>query len=287
MNVSVTTREPATTDVAATIRVTVLYPDRLNLYADRGNLLVLAQRCRRRGIGFELTRVTIGDSLVADRIDLLYLGGGQDRDQRACAADLLRHRETVAALVAGGATVLGICGGYQLLGHEYVTPDGTIPGLGLLDVVTRREDGPRLVGNAAVSIAAATANTATITGGSGADERMLVGFENHQGRTTLGASARPLGRVLAGHGNNGSDGTEGAIADHDGPGRGETGRGGRVIGTYLHGPLLAKNVWFADELIAGALGVASTALDALDDAFADAVHARARVVALGVNDSPA
>jgi len=245
---------------ARAMRVTALYADRLNLYADRGNLIVLAQRCRRRGIAFELTTVGVGDRtpLEATRPDLVYLGGGQDRDQRACAVDLRRHREAIAGLAAGGAAVLGICGGYQLLGHEYVTPEGTIAGVGLLDVTTVRGAGPRLVGNAVIDVGAG---------------RLLAGFENHQGRTTLGAGSRPLGTVLSGHGNDGDGGTEGAVS-------------GTVIGTYLHGPLLAKNAWFADRLIAAAVGApaddggAHGRLGALDDRFAEAVHRRAVALAL-------
>lgn len=237
------------------VRMTVLYPDRLNLYADRGNVLVLAQRCRRRGIAFELTAVHIGDTFGGPRPDLVYLGGGQDRDQRACGADLQRHRESLAAAAASGTTVLGVCGGFQLLGHEYVTPDGTIPGLGLLDAVTVRSDGPRLVGHVVVDVGAAELAP---------EPRRLAGFENHQGRTELGAGCRPLGTVLVGAGNNGDDRTEGAVA-------------GTVIGTYLHGPLLAKNGWLADQLIERALGAP---LPELIDRFADAVHARAVEAAL-------
>lgn len=236
------------------LRVTVLYPERLNLYADRGNLLVLARRCERRDIACEVSTVVLGasDDIADSRPHLVYIGGGQDRDQRACGADLQRHRETLTALATTGVKVLGICGGYQLLGHEYVTPDGTIPGIGLLDVVTVRGDGRRLVGNAAVVLA---------------DGRMLAGFENHQGRTTLGPAVEPLGIVAAGYGNNGEDRTEGAVA-------------GSVIGTYLHGPLLAKNGWFADRLIAEALGIPETELGHLDDRFADAAHRHALAVAL-------
>lgn len=230
------------------LRVTVLYPERLNLYADRGNLLVLEQRCRRRGLAFEVTRIGLGDPWRPAAPHLVYLGGGQDSDQRACAADLRRHRDAIAEVAAAGTTVLGVCGGYQLLGHEYATPDGVIGGIGLLDVVTTRGDGPRMVGNAVVDV-----------GG-----RMLAGFENHQGATVVGAGSRPLGTVVVGHGNNGSDGTEGAVS-------------GTVIGTYLHGPLLAKNVWFADRLVADAIGAP---LAPIDDAFADAAHRRALDVAL-------
>lgn len=242
----------ATSDLL--VRMTVLYPDRMNLYADRGNVLVLAQRCQRRGIALEVSAVHIGGSLGRAQPDLIYIGGGQDRDQRACGADLRRHRDALATAAATGATVLGVCGGFQLLGHEYVTPDGTIAGLGLLDAVTTRTDGPRLVGNIVVR-----ADDLDTPG-----SRRLVGFENHQGRTELGAGCRPLGTVLVGAGNNGRDCTEGAVA-------------GTVIGTYLHGPLLAKNAWFADLLIERAV---RSPLPALVDRFANDVHERAVETAL-------
>lgn len=202
------------------LRVTALYPDRLNLYGDRGNLLVLTRRAERRGATVDLTSVHLGDDLP-DHSDLIYIGGGQDRDQARCALDLQRHRSALVQAAAEGTVVLGICGGYQLLGNSYETSNGTIPGIGLLDVDTVAGEGPRLVGDAVVERP---------------DGTRLVGFENHQGRTTLGPGVRPLGVVVAGHGNNGEDGTEGA-AD------------GAVIGTYLHGPLLAKNADLADHLL--------------------------------------
>lgn len=235
-------------------RMVVLYPDRMNLYADRGNVVVLARRCERRGIAFELTAVGIGDSFGPAHPDLIYIGGGQDRDQRVCAADLQRHREALATAASAGASVLGICGGYQLLGHEYITPEGKVAGLGLLDAVTVRGSGDRLVGNVVVAV------DSVVAPGS----RVLAGFENHQGRTELGPGCRPLGTVLAGAGNNGDDRCEGAVS-------------GSVIGTYLHGPLLAKNSWFADQLIERAIG---RQLPGIDDRFADAVHARAVDAAL-------
>ncbi|MCB0979538.1 MAG: glutamine amidotransferase [Acidimicrobiaceae bacterium] len=239
----------------AVMRVTVLYPDRLNLYADRGNVLVLAQRCRRRGIRLEVTALRLGDPVADLAADLIYLGGGQDRDQQRCATDLGQRRDGILAALAGGATVLGVCGGYQLLGHEYTTDGGVVVGLGLLDVVTSRPEGARLVGNVVVDLDRA----AGLGPSDPAATRPLVGFENHHGRTTLGPAARPLGTVRVGHGNNGTDGTEGAVA-------------GRVIGTYLHGPLLAKNAWLADVLIERAVG---GPLPRLADPFEDAVHARA------------
>lgn len=236
-----------------TMRVFVLYPDRLHLYADRGNITVLVERCRRRDIPIEVVEVRLGETWPAGRPHLVYLGGGQDRDQRVCAHDLRRHRRAIADTAAEGGVVLGVCGGYQLLAHEYRTPDGTIDGIGLLDATTERPDGPRLVGNAVVSVASGRLPWA-IDG-----SRRLVGFENHQGRTRLGVAAAPLGTVTVGSGNNGEDRTEGAVS-------------GSVIGTYLHGPLFAKNVWFADDLIAHSVG---GPLSDLDDRFAGMVHQRA------------
>jgi lipid II isoglutaminyl synthase (glutamine-hydrolysing) len=213
-----------------TLRVCALYPDLMNIYADRGNLLMLRRRCEWRGIGFELTGVGIGDALDPDGPDLYYMGGGQDRDQELCADDLFEHkRDALVAAAEDGAVVLGVCGGYQLLGHAYQLADAELPGIGLLDVRTVRADGPRLIGNIAIE--------ADLPG---AEHRVLAGFENHAGRTHLGSRAQPLGRVLRGHGNNGSDAHEGA-------------REGTVIGTYMHGPLLPKNAWFADWLIATAI----------------------------------
>jgi lipid II isoglutaminyl synthase (glutamine-hydrolysing) len=231
-----------------TLRVCALYPTLMNIYADRGNLLLLERRCRWRGIGFELRGSGIGEPLGAEEADLFYMGGGQDRDQLLCAADLHEHkREALTAAAQRGAIVLGVCGGYQLLGHDYQLGDQTLPGIGLLDVRTVRADGPRLIGNVAIEVDLP-----------GAPRRVLAGFENHGGRTHLGPGAQALGRVLKGHGNNGSDGLEGAID-------------GSVIGTYLHGPLLPKNVWFADWLIEAALGL-STPLAVLDDALEQLAH---------------
>jgi lipid II isoglutaminyl synthase (glutamine-hydrolysing) len=237
-----------------TLRVCALYPDLMNIYADRGNLLLLERRCAWRSIGFEVTAASIGDGLDPAAHDLFYLGGGQDRDQRMCAHDLVeRKRDALHAAAADGGVVLGVCGGYQLLGHSYALGDEDIPGIGLVDLRTVREDGPRLIGNVAIEV--------ELPGVDG--PRVLAGFENHGGRTYLGEREQPLGRVLRGHGNSGASGHEGV-------------RRGTVIGTYLHGPLLPKNAWFADWLIATALGLGEPLAPLPDDALEDAAHASAR-----------
>jgi hypothetical protein len=234
-----------------TLRVCALYPTLMNIYADRGNLLMLERRCSWRGLGFELMGAGIGERLDPDAADLYYMGGGQDRDQLLCATDLYEQKRTaLTAAAQRGALVVGVCGGYQLLGHEYQVGEQTLPGVGLLDTTTVRADGPRLIGNVAIEV---------VLPGVGA--QTLAGFENHGGRTHLGGSAEPFGRVLKGHGNNGADGHEGA-------------RAGNVIGTYLHGPLLPKNAWFADWLIGTALGLQG-GLDELDDTLEDLAHADA------------
>ncbi len=237
---------------AQTLRVCALYPDLMNIYADRGNLLMLRQRCEWRGIGFALTAAGLGEPVDPGAHDLFYLGGGQDRDQRLCALDLVQtKREALHAAARRGALVLGVCGGYQLLGNGYALGDEEIPGLGLVDLQTVRSDGPRLIGNVAIEVD---------LDGDG-ERRVLAGFENHAGRTELGTGEEPLGRVLKGHGNTGSSGAEGVRRDG-------------VIGTYLHGPLLPKNAWFADWLIRRALG--AERLAQLDDTLEDAAHAEAR-----------
>ncbi|MEA2219598.1 MAG: hypothetical protein QOJ35_2224 [Solirubrobacteraceae bacterium] len=237
----------------AELRVCALYPDLMNIYADRGNLLLLERRCAWRGIGFRVTPAGLGEAVDPDAHDLFYLGGGQDRDQRLCALDLVQtKRAALHAAAARGAIVLGVCGGYQLLGHRYALGDEEIPGLGLVDLETiRSADGSRLIGNVAIEVRLDADD----------EPRVLAGFENHGGRTHLGAGEQPLGRVLRGHGNTGSSGFEGVVR-------------GSVIGTYLHGPLLPKNAWFADWLIRRATVLEE--LEPLDDALEDAAHAEAR-----------
>jgi lipid II isoglutaminyl synthase (glutamine-hydrolysing) len=233
----------------ATLRVCALYPELMNIYADRGNIAVLRARCEWRGIGFKLRSASIGDSLDAGADDLFYMGGGQDRDQVAVARDMAdTKREALHAAAARGAVVLAVCGGYQLLGRSYQLGDDELPGVGLVDLWTVREPGPRLIGNCAIE------------SDLGTGPRVIAGFENHGGRTYLGPQERALGRVMRGFGNNGKDRTEGV-------------RRGNVIGTYLHGPLLPKNVWLADRVVELALGIE---LDPLDDLLEEAAHASAR-----------
>ena len=234
------------------LRVLALYPDLMNIYADRGNLTVFERRAAWRGIGFELAGAGIGDEIDPDAHDLVYIGGGQDRDQARCARDLATvKRDALHAAADRGAVVFAVCGGLQLLGHGYEMEDERLPGVGLVDLDTKREDGPRLLGNIAIEL--------DLPGG----PARLAGFENHAGRTYLGAGATPLGRVLEGHGNNGRDRTEGVLG----------GPHGTVVGTYMHGPLLPKNTAFADWLVRTALGL--DALPPLDDALEDAAHAEA------------
>jgi CobQ-like glutamine amidotransferase family enzyme len=238
-----------------TLRVCALYPDLMNIYADRGNMLMLERRCEWRGLDFELTAAGLGDEVDPDAHDLFYLGGGQDRDQRLVARDLVdTKRDALHAAAARGAVVLGICGGIQLLGDHYELGDERVPGVGLVDLRTvRSTDGSRLIGNVAIEV-----ELAGLDG-----PRVLAGFENHGGRTSLGSGAAPLGRVLKGHGNDGASGHEGV-------------RQGTVMGTYLHGPLLPKNAWFADWLLATALRIDPSSLRPLDDRLEDAAHASAR-----------
>ena len=241
------------------LRVCALYPDLMNIYADRGNLLVLQRRCAWRGLGFELSSSGLGEQLDADAAELFYIGGGQDRDQRLCAEDLIENkRDALHAAAARGAVVLGVCGGYQLLGHSYTLGREEIAGVGLLDLSTVREDGPRLIGNVAIEVSLGRTED-----GAAEPPRVLAGFENHGGRTHLSDGQHPLGRVLKGHGNDGRSGLEGA-------------RRGNTIGTYLHGPLLPKNAWFADWLIAAALGVAPGSLEPLEDELEREAHLSAR-----------
>jgi lipid II isoglutaminyl synthase (glutamine-hydrolysing) len=246
------------------LRVCVLYPDLMNIYADRGNLLVLERRCAWRGLGFELVANGIGEPLDPHVHDVYYLGGGQDRDQRLCAQDLVRGKgEALHTAAARGALVLGVCGGYQLLGHSYTLDGEQIAGVGLLDAYTVREAGPRLIGNVAIEVAlerlAQPAVESARAPAEQAARRILAGFENHGGRTRLGGGAQPLGRVLRGYGNDGRSGFEGAVS-------------GSVIGTYMHGPLLPKNSWFADWLIARALDLAPGELAPLEDELERAAH---------------
>ena len=210
------------------IRVAHLYPDYLNIYADRGNIAVVERRAALRGHALELTAVAPGDSLEPSAFDLVYIGGGQDREQALVAPDLAARGDAIRSAVDGGTALLAVCGGYQLLGRAYRGRDGTtMPGAGLFPHETVAGD-TRLIGDVLLDVDLDGLATT------------VAGFENHAGRTLLDHDAVPLGRVVAGHGNDGASGFEGC-------------RVGAAVGTYLHGPLLPRNPVLADWLLGRAL----------------------------------
>lgn len=204
-----------------------LYPAQLNLYGDRGNIITLQRRCQMRGIALRVVPLGIGDALAPDEYDLLFIGGGQDREQAPVAQDIIDMKGIgLWAAVEDDMPVLAVCGGYQLLAHYYRPASGPdMHGLGIFDAWTIHKGAnvPRCIGDIAIEWNGST----------------LVGFENHGGRTYLG-TAKPLGKVLKGHGNNSEDHSEGAVYRN-------------AFGTYLHGSLLPKNPHFADHLLALAL----------------------------------
>ena len=211
------------------IRVGHLYPDYLNIYADRGNIAVFAARASARGHELDVRAIGMGDVVPAGEIDLFYVGGGQDREQELVAHDLAAKSGPLRAAVEDGAAFLAVCGGYQLLGAYYRDVAGTeLPGIGLLPLHTVAGE-RRMIGDVLLECELEAGERHT-----------LAGFENHAGRTVLEDGAEPLGRVLAGFGNDGESGYEGC-------------RAGRVLGTYLHGPLLPRNPWLADWLLAQAI----------------------------------
>jgi len=212
------------------VRVVVghLYPEYLNIYADRGNIAVLQRRAAWRDIGFDYRAVSTGEPLRPGEHDLLYVGGGQDREQALVAPDLAARGDALREAVEGGAAVLAVCGGYQLLGRFYRDRAGAeLPGAGLFPLETIAGE-RRMIGDVLLDC--------ELDPG---ERRTLAGFENHAGRTILDEGAQPLGRIVAGFGNDGESGYEGC-------------RLGRALGTYLHGPLLPRNPWLADWLLAQA-----------------------------------
>jgi len=212
------------------LRIGHLYPEAMNIYGDIGNVRALQQRARWRDLDVEVVAIEPGPADV-EACDILFMGGGQDRDQSRIFRDFTDHKRAgMERAVAGGVAVLAVCGGYQLLGHAYTDADGNqLEGLGILDL--RSSAGhDRWIGNVLVEAAPDLRLHPTT----------LVGFENHGGRTWLGPGLQPLGRVVVGGGNNGEDGGEGVLQ-------------GRVIGTYLHGSLLPKNPALTDWLLAAGL----------------------------------
>src|SRR5438045_1851451 len=231
-----------------------LYPDYLNIYADRGNIAVLARRAAWRGHELDVRPIGIGDAVGPGEYDLLYVGGGQDREQALVAPDLAAKGGVVASAAADGVAVLAVCGGSQLLGRSYRDFHGVdLPGIGLFPMETVAGE-RRMIGDVLLECELERGV-----------RRTLGGFENHAGRTRLDAGAEPLGRVVAGFGNDGESAFEGC-------------RVGRALGTYLHGPLLPRNPWFADWVLAQALAHAAGAtvpptLEPLDDALEAQAHA--------------
>ncbi len=235
------------------IRVGHLYPEYLNIYADRGNIAVLARRAHLRGHELDVSSIGIGEPLAAGEHDLLYIGGGQDREQALVAPDLAARSDAIGESVAAGAAVLAVCGGYQLLGRGYRGRDGSwLPGAGLFPLETIAGD-TRMIGDVLLEC--------ELDPG---ERQLVAGFENHAGRTLLDEGSSPLGRVVAGFGNDGRSGFEGCRVEG-------------AIGTYLHGPLLPRNPGLADWILSRALAHATGSdpqrLTPLDDELEQQAHA--------------
>lgn len=233
---------PSVRDDVKPLTIVHLFPELLNLYGDGGNVIALTRRLQWRGLPVEVREIGMGDAMDFLQADIVFIGGGADREQMIVKDAMVARKSELSAYVADGGVMLAVCGGYQFLGHSYAMDDVVVEGLGVIDMETVRGEG-RLIGNAVIQ--------------SDICDAPIVGFENHGGRTTLGPNAKPLGRVLGKtFGNNGEDGFEGV---HQ----------GNLIGTYLHGPLLPKNPQVADYLIAQAYERRGDALELapLDDAI--------------------
>ncbi len=235
------------------LNIAWLYPKQMSTYGDRGNILTLWKRASWRGIHVSVREIDLKEKIDPTRFDLYFFGGGQDQAQRNVSEDLLKYkREDLRKAVRLGAVFLGICGGYQLMGNYYRPfNEPQLDGIGLLDVVTVASN-DRMIGNVIVEM------NKKISAG---DSKLLVGFENHSGKTYVGKKSEPLGRVVVGNGNNGEDRTAGALSGH-------------VFGCYLHGPVLPKNPVFADLLLTKALSrrYKNVALQKLDDTLETDAH---------------
>ena len=233
---------PSVRDDVKPLTIVHLFPELLNLYGDGGNVIALTRRLQWRGLPVEVREIGMGDAMDFTQADIVFIGGGADREQMIVKDAMVARKSELSAYVADGGVLLAVCGGYQFLGHSYAMDDVVVEGLGVIDMETVRGEG-RLIGNAVIQ--------------SDICDAPIVGFENHGGRTTLGPDAKPLGRVLGKtFGNNGEDGFEGV---HQ----------GNLIGTYLHGPLLPKNPQVAVYLIAQAYDRRGDVLELapLDDAI--------------------
>ena len=232
------------------LRIAHLYAHYLNIYGDRGNIITLTRRCQWRNLQVEVRATALKESFDPDYFDVYFIGGGQDKQQQVIAEDLLAKQDTLRKSIEGGAVILSVCGGYQLLGHYYKPHEGPeLKGVSLVDAHTVAGN-RRMIGNVVIKRE---------------DGSTLVGFENHSGRTFLGNGVSALGKVIIGNGNNGDDGFEGVAQD--------VGRG-KVYGTYLHGSLLPKNPMLADEIIKRALNrrFGELSLDRLDDQVETKAH---------------
>ena len=233
-------------DSSLRLNIVHLYPDLLNLYGDRGNIQCLRMRCKWRGIDAQVTECNLDDRLSLVSADIILLGGGSDREQQIVCTRLQKIRPDLHDYVEDGGVLLAICGGYQLIGHYYDTPDGRMDGLSLADLYTE-QGSPRLISNIVLRNESLP----------DALPYEIVGFENHGGRTYIGDNI-PFGKVLYGHGNNEKDACEGVLYRN-------------VVGTYLHGPLLPKNPHVCDLLLQRALnrkyGISLEAFPAPDDSL--------------------
>ena len=222
-----------------TMVVAHLFPELLNLYGDSGNMLCLKKRMEWRGIQVEIREIHLGDTPSFNDVDIAFIGGGSDREQKIVCDKLLAARPEIVRFVEDGGVLMAVCGGYQLLGHSYLMGGEKVKGLSLVDLYTDHGD-PRLIGNIVVE--------------SSICDHKVVGYENHAGRTHLGEGVTPFGKVVYGHGNDGNTGYEGVLYKN-------------VIGTYIHGPLLPKNPGIADYAISHAQKRATgkSYLEPLDD----------------------
>ncbi len=238
------------------VRAAHLYPDIMNIYGDRGNIIALRYRCEARGIAFECVDVTVSDDFEPAEYDIVHIGGGQDREQRRIAEDLRSKGDAIRTAVQAGQPMLVVCGGFQLFGHRYVDHEGgEIRGIGVFDMETRHpgQRADRSIGDVVLET----------------NYGEVVGFENHGGRTYLASGQAAFGRVVRGYGNDGKSGHEGAVVKN-------------AIGTYLHGSLLPKNPALTDHLILVALRRRygdETELEAIPDAGEAAAHEAAVAVA--------
>ena len=232
------------------VEICWLYPELMNIYGDRGNVIAITQRCAWRGLAPRVSNVSTGETVDFSRFDLIFMGGGQDREQMLLAKDFEDYKgKSLYEAVEAGVPTLTVCGAFQLLGKYYLTGTGErLPGLGIFDAWTEAGQ-KRMIGNVVIE--------SEIFG----EPKSVVGFENHSGQTFLGSGVRPLGRVVKGFGNNGRDGLEGIWYRN-------------AIGTYLHGSILPKNPWLTDWLISQALARrdGDGTLPPLDDRLEQAAH---------------